>query len=140
MLEAEPLKEDISQDSKPKDLHRLRNHIENFQMNFQTKLAFWQEKLTSINANGNRAVLWGSGSKAVAFLTTFKVFDEIQYVVDINPFKQGYYLAGTGQQIVSPEFLKDYKPNTVIIMNPVYKNEIQRDLYNMRLNVNLRTV
>jgi len=32
-------------------------------------------------------------------------------VVDINPFREGKYMAGTGQEIVSPAFLKRYKPD-----------------------------
>ena len=50
--------------------------------------------------------------------------DEMEYAVDINPYKQGKFLAGTGQQVVAPEFLKDYRPGVVIAMNPVYTQEI----------------
>jgi ABC-type enterochelin transport system substrate-binding protein len=51
--------------------------------------------------------------------------DQISYVVDINPRKQGMYVSGTGQEIVSPEFLKDYDPDLVLIMNPIYNEEIR---------------
>ncbi len=53
---------------------------------------------------------------------------QIEYAVDINPFKQGMYLAGTGQKVVGPEFLKEYRPDAVIAMNPIYCEEIQREL------------
>jgi hypothetical protein len=43
-------------------------------------------------------------------------------------------LAGTGQEIISPDFLKDYRPDLVIIMNSVYKQEIERDLAEMGLS------
>jgi hypothetical protein len=33
-------------------------------------------------------------------------------------------MAGTGQQIVAPEFLQEYRPDLVIAMNPVYLEEI----------------
>ena len=49
--------------------------------------------------------MWGSGSKGVAFLTALNMHTpdcEIEYVVDINPFREGEYMAGTGQEIVSP--------------------------------------
>ena len=31
-------------------------------------------------------------------------------------------------------FLKNYKPDVVIVMNPVYSDEIKKDLANMNLN------
>ena len=48
--------------------------------------------------------------------------------VDVNPHKHGMYIAGTGQQIVPPSFLQEYRPHVVIAMNPIYREEIQREL------------
>lgn len=62
----------------------------------------------------------------MTFLNTLKTQDQIEYVVDINPRKRGRYVPGTGQQIVPPEFLRDYQPDVVIVMNPIYKSEIQQ--------------
>jgi hypothetical protein len=78
-------------------------------------------------------VVWGSGSKGVAFLSALGGGSEIEYVVDINPFRQGKFMAGTGQEIVSPAFLADYKPDVAIAMNPIYRGEIQDDLRRMGL-------
>ncbi len=64
----------------------------------------------------------------MSFLTTLDVGDQIQYVVDINPYRQGYYMSGTGQKIVGPEFLREYRPDTVIIVNPIYRDEISKNL------------
>ena len=57
---------------------------------------------------GKRVVIWGSGSKAVSFLTTLRVPDLIAAVVDINPHKHGKFLAGTGHEIVGPRALARY--------------------------------
>jgi hypothetical protein len=89
---------------------------------------------------GQRAVLWGGGSKGVTFLTTLGVQDEIEYVVDINPYKHGTYMAGGGQEIVAPDFLRAYNPDLVIIMNPIYREEIRQDISRMGLNPKLLTV
>jgi hypothetical protein len=59
-------------------------------------------------------------------MTTLKIKDEIQYIVDINPNRHGKFIPGVGKQIVSPNFLKDYKPEVIIIMNPVYLDEIRK--------------
>jgi SAM-dependent methyltransferase len=82
---------------------------------------------------GKKVVLWGSGSKGVAFLTRLNIYNEIQFVVDINPHRQGTFMAGTGQQVVSPEFLKEYQPEIVIIMNPIYLDEIHKQIKEMGL-------
>ena len=85
-------------------------------------------------------MIWGSGSKGVAFLTTLKVRDEIGYAVDINPFKAGMFMPGSGHRIVTPEFLKDYQPDVVIVMNPIYLREIRQDLNKLKLNPTLLSV
>jgi hypothetical protein len=82
---------------------------------------------------GKKVVLWGSGSKAVSYLTTLGVTDQLQYVVDINPHKHGKFLAGSGHEIVSPEFLVEYQPDAVIVMNPIYLEEIRSDMRRMGL-------
>jgi hypothetical protein len=49
-------------------------------------------------------------------------------------------MAGTGQQIVAPEFLQQYKPDVAIAMNPVYKAEIRQDLNRMGLTTTILSV
>ena len=85
-------------------------------------------------------MLWGSGSKGVAFLNTLAGAELIEYVVDINPYKHGKFMAGTGQEIVAPERLRDYRPDVVIAMNPIYLNEIQRSLDELGVAAELKAV
>jgi hypothetical protein len=61
----------------------------------------------------------------------------VEYVVDINPRKHGMYMPGTGQRIVGPEFLAEYRPDKVIVINPVYVDEIGKDLKRLGLGVEL---
>lgn len=102
--------------------------------------AAWRSRLRDWAAVGQRTVLWGSGSKAVAFLTTLGVHDEIEHVVDINPYRVGKFLPGTGQRIVAPAFLREYRPDNVIIMNPVYLREIERELARQRCEPRAYTI
>ena len=99
-------------------------------------LAHWRKRLEELSKQRRRAVLWGAGSKAVGFLSTLGagVAEEIEYVVDINRRKQGTYLAGSGQRIVAPDFLREYAASLVIVMNPVYLEEIRGQLQEMGLN------
>jgi 2-polyprenyl-3-methyl-5-hydroxy-6-metoxy-1,4-benzoquinol methylase len=112
----------------------VRARVEHFCAHKVPAMAGWKLQLQELKARGSRTVLWGSGSKAVAFLTSLGLADEVEYVVDINPYRQGMYMAGTGQRIVSPEFLRTYKPNVVIAMNPIYRDEIQSTLDSLSLS------
>ena len=110
------------------DLERIIAAVGDFEKNVEATLSAWERRLTEWQRQGRKVVIWGGGSKGVAFLTKLGIVDQIRYAVDINPYKHGTFMAGTGQEIVGPEFLKDYRPDTVIVMNPIYCREIQEDL------------
>ena len=110
----------------PSDIEEMKRYPADFARRAQQRCAKW---LASLNCHQpQRIVLWGSGSKAVALLSLLDQKVSIDYVVDINPHRQGSYMAGTGQQIVSPKFLQTYRPELVMAMNPIYRHEIIRDL------------
>ena len=102
--------------------------------------AAWLRRLRTWSAAGQRTVLWGSGSKAVALLTTLGVHEEIEHAVDINPYRVGKFLPGTGQRIVAPAFLHDYRPDNVIILNPIYRGEVERELARQRCEPRVYTI
>lgn len=95
------------------------------------KLDYWKKFLDDAQAKQEKVVVWGSGSKCVAFLTTLKTIDKIQYAVDINPHRHGKFIPGVGKEIMSPEFLKTYQPDKVIVMNAIYTDEISKMLKDM---------
>ena len=101
-------------------------------------MEIWKQKLNEYQ--GKKTVIWGASSKGVSFLGTMRIFDQILYAVDINPYKKGTFIPGTGQEIVSPEFLKEYNPDYVIVMNPNYLIEISEDLSRFGLNPLLVTI
>jgi SAM-dependent methyltransferase len=104
--------------------------IREFQSTAATAIEHW----TQLLSDGKRTALWGSGSKAVGFLTTLGIQSEqLPCVVDINPRKQGTYLPTTGQQIIAPDQLKGFAPQRIIVMNPAYRDEIARSLAEMQI-------
>lgn len=120
---------------------QTRELVDYFVEHYEAKRDEWRRELARLKAAGQKIVLWGGGSKGVAFLTTLnQSLDDIAYAVDINPIKTGTFMAGTGQEIVAPSFLKEYRPDMVIIMNPVYRDEISRDLAAMDLAPEIRTL
>lgn len=82
---------------------------------------------------GKKIVIWGGGSKSVGFLTNFDEIGAIEYVVDINPHMGNNLMPGIGKRCVQPKFLSEYKPDAVIIMNGIYKNEITKSMNDMGL-------
>jgi SAM-dependent methyltransferase len=122
------------------DLDELAKDVQGFETSFPRKLLQWKYELRQFKKRRQRTAIWGSGSKAVAYLTTMGIDSEIDYVVDINPYKHGMYLAGTGHEIVPPMFLKEYRPDVVIVMNPIYANEIRHDLEKMGVTAELIAV
>lgn len=99
--------------------------VTHFAREFREKQAMWCEILAEIAQAGNRVAIWGAGLKAVSFLTTLAVGDEVSYVVDLNPSRQGRYMPGTGHRIVAPEVLAATPPDVVIVMNSGFAFEIQ---------------
>lgn len=104
------------------------DHITTFNDTYHKKVSFWQQTLNNIYAAGKKAVVWGAGSKGVMFLNLLPAASRIEYVVDVNPKKHGLFVEGSGQQIVPPFFLKDYQPDIAIVMNRIYRNEIEKIL------------
>jgi SAM-dependent methyltransferase len=118
----------------------LSKAVAQFQNNYQETVRRWKRKIETIRETGQRGVIWGSSSKCVAFLNTIGIRDEIEFVVDINPYRQGKYLPGSGKLIVAPNFLKEYRPDVVIAMNPIYLDEIRSDLNSLGLHPELTAV
>jgi hypothetical protein len=116
------------------DLDAIADEVARFEREVPRRIEGWQGFLRDEQGNDRTVVLWGGGSKGVAFLTSVGITDEVAAVVDINPNKAGTFMAGTGHEIVNPPSLTDIKPDTVIVMNPIYVDEIRRDLDELGLS------
>jgi SAM-dependent methyltransferase len=92
------------------------------------RVAFWRQELARRAGRGPVAV-WGAGAKGVTFCNLVDPEgDRIDCVVDINPAKQGRFIAGTGHPIVGPSELSARGVRSVFVLNPNYVPEITRDL------------
>src|SRR4030067_1172980 len=134
-VEAKPAETPARNDDEDKPaLDALMLEVAAFFRRYTDKIAAWKYELTRTAVRGQKAVVWGAGSKGVSFLNTLKTAGQISHVVDINPRKQGKFVPGTGQEIVGPEALKDIDPDLKIIMNPIYISEIWETVKSMGLN------
>ncbi len=111
------------------------NLIREFYNIYQKKVDLWQQKLRYFEKEKSRVVIWGAGSKGVTFLNKLSIsYRKIEYIIDINSRKHGKFIAGTGQKVAAPDFLKVYQPHVIIIMNPIYYSEIQQAIRNLGIN------
>jgi len=70
------------------------------------------------------SALWGAGAKGVTMANLLDPDAEIfADVVDINPYKQGHFLPGTGHPIVGAEELAARGTRTAFLLNPNYREE-----------------
>jgi SAM-dependent methyltransferase len=122
------------------DLDLLAKGTQLFDERFARTLAGWRERLGALKEAGGTAVIWGSGSKGVSFLTNLAMDDAVACAVDINPHRQGKAMIGTGHRIVGPDDLVEIRPDLVVAMNPIYLDEIRGDLARRGLSPELVAV
>lgn len=123
------------------DLAAVTEAIDGFPAASERQMSRWRRVIDETIAEGKRVALWGSGSKAVGFLSTLGIGDDrVPFVGDINPRKQGTFLPGTAQQIIGADAMKEYRPDVVIVMNPIYRDEIRRDLESRGLRPDILTL
>lgn len=90
----------------------------------------WVDRIHKNEENNMHTLVWGAGAKGVAFLNAIDPEQKyVDGVIDINPYKQGKFLVGTGHPILKPEDLEKYvkyKKVEIIIMNECYLDEISK--------------
>ncbi len=114
--------------------------IQAFGERARARVTEWADLLDRLAAADERVVAWGAGAKAVGFFNVLGVTTEVDRVVDVNPRKQGTFLAGTGQAVVPPDALVTDPPGTVLVMNPYYATEIGQMLADLGVDANVQTV
>ena len=92
-----------------------------------------QIKVNKSTSSGFSNVVWGGASKGVIFSLFMQQLGVApDFAVDINPSKQGKYLAATGLEVVPPEqLIARAKPgSTIFVMNQNYLAEIRQATLN----------
>jgi len=117
-------------------VQELVNVVEAFTTRFPKKINSLKEDLDEMTCH-SRVVIWGAGAKAVALLNILDI-RQIEFVVDINPKKQGNYVPGTGQRIISPDFLQKYKPDRILVMNPAYFEEVRLMVESLKIKADVQ--
>ncbi len=122
------------------DLETMRQEVLNFADEYRNLFNHWKQTLSRFASQHKRVALWGAGAKGAMFLNAFSNMHSLEYIVDVNPHKCGLYIPGTAQKVVSPEFLKVYKPDVLLIVNPNYRDEVGRLVASLGLTPDLVSI
>jgi len=88
----------------------------------------WRARLTGLHSQGRAIWLWGAGSRATAFLAHLGTPGLVAGVIDINPNRAGSYVLGTEVMTHTPQAISGKSDIALIVMNPIYSDEIARNL------------
>lgn len=100
-------------------------------------VARWNAQLGEM-LDAGPVVVWGAGSKGVTFLNLLERGREISAIVDLNPLKHGRFVPGVGTQVVAPSQIVGIAPSAVVVMNPLYREEISADLHDRGVGCDLK--
>jgi SAM-dependent methyltransferase len=114
--------------------------VASFSSRHAGKVGAWRERVAQIVASGQRAIAWGSGAGGVSFFSSLGIRDEVPFVVDINPKRQGRFMPLTGQEVVRPDFVPGYAPDVVIVTNASFEREIARQLADLGVGCEIWTI
>lgn len=108
-----------------------------YKTHYQNHLNRLKAKLESLKTKGSVA-LWGAGAKGV---TVCNIADQdaslIDAIIDVNPAKQGGFIAGTGHSILGPDDIASRGIRSALIMNPNYRSEIEALLQTRNIHLDL---
>jgi hypothetical protein len=115
------------------DVAEIRQLAARFGEEYARKVAYWEDRLRTLRSSGRTVALWGAGSKGVTFVNTVRGGSGLACLVDLNPRKHGRYVPGTGQPVVAPPALRELRADVVIVMNPLYREEIEAQMHDLGL-------
>lgn len=85
----------------------------------------WSKLIDTFAKEQKRVLFWGSAGTGTMFLNMLKIDRNIfPYVIDSDPRKHGKFIPGTGQEVVSPSFITNFRPDVVFIMSQLHSIEI----------------
>ena len=99
--------------------------VSSFAEAYRVKIDRWANRLENVRDPAG-IVVWGAGSKGITFVNAVPGGERIGALIDLNPHKQGRFAPRHGTPVVSPDDLKTHLTDIVVIMNPIYADEIAR--------------
>jgi SAM-dependent methyltransferase len=115
----------------PELVSEIGNQVRGFAAEYAAQVARWSARFDGYRRQGKRVVLWAAGMRAISLLGNVPASAIVEFVVDVNPQRQGRYLPKTGQKVIAPQELHEIRPDVVIATNPNYAGEIFTQLQDL---------
>lgn len=87
---------------------------------------------------GKKLAVWCAGHFAFTVLSTAEIGNKVSYIIDNAEFKKGRYSPASHVPIVGPEHFFNEPVDTILILGPIYVNEIIREIrekYDPKVNI-----
>lgn len=117
----------------PTELADMSSLVVAFSDHLEATRRAWNQRLRHLGDQRKEVVVWGAGGKGVSFMNFLTEAHRVDALVDVNPRKQGMYLAGTGHEILAPEDLIDRQPDVIVVVNPLYEQEVTARVHTLGL-------
>jgi SAM-dependent methyltransferase len=109
----------------PELIAEIDQQVAGFAAEYVTQAKEWSERFDLYRKREKKVVLWASGMRAISLLANVpSAASWVEYVVDVNPRRQGRYMPKSGLRVVAPAELCQIAPDVVIATNPNYAPEI----------------
>lgn len=82
------------------------------------------EHINSYRAKGKKVAVWGASHQSFTLLSSLGLGNNISYIIDSAPFKQGKYSPTSHVPIVDKQHYFEEPVDSIIIMAPGYTDEI----------------
>ena len=103
---------------------------------YRRKVGKWRAFLGE--HDGTQTVVWGAGSKGVTFVNVVPEAADVAALVDVNPHKQGRFVPCIGIPVLAPEAIRKQPVRSIIVMNPLYREEVATAARTLGLAADIR--
>jgi SAM-dependent methyltransferase len=79
---------------------------------------------------GKKVAVWGASHQGFTAISTSGIGENLCYIIDSAPFKQGKYSPASHVPIVAPEYWSVQRADTILIIAPGYTDEIRNIIRN----------
>jgi nucleoside-diphosphate-sugar epimerase/SAM-dependent methyltransferase len=115
------------------------NIYENFRKIVLKKRETFKDKIEKIKKNKKNIIGYGSPAKATVALNFYNISNEIDYIIDDNPLKDGKYMPGTGILIKNKNKIK-VKSDYLLVLAWNFYKEIKKNNKNLAKKIiNIKT-
>lgn len=107
---------------------RGKCQLQSMKEGFRTVKQDFYKLIENYREEGKKIAIWGASHQGFTIAASLELGNDIAYIVDSAPFKQGKYSPGSHIKIISPKEFYNNPSDVIIIIAPGYSDEIRRNI------------